>query len=77
MSQGISSCDVIPGCTKEPMHLGKNFADTTKLVQFLLGSVEIVGRYVENPNIKLLVTSNDAISKDELKQIKAALNSVS
>ena len=59
------------------MHLGKNFADTTKLVQFLLGSVEIVGRYVENPNIKLLVTSNDAISKDELKQIKAALNSVS
>ncbi len=73
----MSSCDVIPGCTKEPIDLRKNFADTTKLVQSLLGSVAIVGRYLENPNIKLLVTSNDAISKDEFKQIAAVLNSVS
>lgn len=76
-NQGKSSCDVIPGCTKESIDLGTNFADTIKLVLPLLGSVEIVGRHVKNSDIKLLVTSNDAISKDELEQIRTALDSVS
>lgn len=75
-SQGRSSCDVIPGCSNDPIELSPNFTGTRKLVQPMLGSVEIVGIYAKDPAVKFLVTSNDTISKKELGEIKTALDSV-
>lgn len=75
-SQGMSSCSVIPGCTTTDVSLSSKFKDMKKMVQPTLGSTEIVGVYSGDSSIKVLVTSNDALSEDELTQIRNILDSV-
>lgn len=78
LNQGKSSCDVIPTCTesKDKPNLGENFVDTRELVQPMVGSIEIVATYAKNPKIKLLITSNDAITDQEREGILAIVGSI-
>ena len=75
-SQGMSSCSVIPTCTSEPVELSGKFTNTVKLIQPMFGSEEFTGTYVGDPKIKFLVTSNDALSEDELDQVRSILDSI-
>lgn len=76
-SQGMSSCSVIPGCTTTDISLSNKFKDMKKMIQPKIGSTEIVGVYSGDSSIKVLVSSNDELSEDELAQIKNILDSVS
>jgi hypothetical protein len=42
----------------------------------MTGSVEIVGTYRNNEKIKVLVTSNDKPTAEEVTQIEAILDSI-
>lgn len=75
-SQGMSSCSIIPTCSREPIELSSKFTDTVKLTQPMIGSEEITGTYTVDPRIKFLVTSNDALSADEIDQIRLILDSI-
>jgi len=78
LNQGKSSCDVLPTCTRveKAMNLGTNFVETRELIQPMLGSVEIVATYARDPKIKLLITSNNAISEKEREDILAITESL-
>lgn len=75
-SQGMSSCSIIPTCSSEPIELSSKFTDTVKFTQSMIGSEEITGTYMSDPRIKFLVTSNDALSADEIDQIRSILDSI-
>jgi hypothetical protein len=75
-SQGMSSCSIIPTCSSEPIELSSKFTDTVKFIQSMIGSEEIIGTYKSDPKIKFLVTSNDALSTDEIDQIRSILDSI-
>jgi hypothetical protein len=75
-SQGMSSCSVIPMCSEKPVSLSKTFTKVTEFTQPMTGSVEIVGTYRNNEKIKVLVTSNDKPTAEEVTQIEAILDSI-
>ena len=74
VSQGRTSCTVIPNCSSEDFELSENF-DTKVYTNPMLGTYEYAGVYKKDNVFKLTITSNTRPTKAQLGEIKVILDS--